>query len=113
MSVTSVASGTKTADGTEQTLEGSNIVAAGTYVLVVDMVNLANGDIVELRVKTKCLSGGTLQLVYFATYANAQTELNTISVPVPIDGTVSTQISFTLKQTLGTNRNFPWNVMAL
>lgn len=113
MAVTSVSSGSKTADGTEQTLEASNLTAAGTYLLAIDLVNLANGDTVELRAKTKVISTSTLQLVYFATYSNAQTELNTYSVPIPIDGTVSTQISFTLKQTAGTNRVFPWNIVTL
>lgn len=110
---TSVQHGSLTADGTEQTIESPSITGAGSYVLAVDMVNLAAGDTVELRVKTKVISTSTLQLVYYATYSNAQTSLNTYSIPVPIDGTVSTQISFTLKQTAGTNRVFPWNVMTL
>jgi hypothetical protein len=113
MAVTSVAAGSKTADGNEQTLEASNLTAAGSYVLCVDLVNMVLGDAVELRVKTKARSTGTLQTVYFATYANAQTQLNVYSVPVPIDGTESAQISFTLKQTAGTNRAYPWNVMTL
>jgi hypothetical protein len=108
MAVTSVGSGTQTATlDTEHTLDTET--TAGTYVLVVDMVNLANGDIVILRIKTKYASGGTSHLAYKAIYANAQEELVKYSIPVPVD----TEIIVTLEQTDGTGRDFPWNLLIL
>lgn len=109
MTVASNQSGSQTAViGTEHTL-GSAITAAGTYVLVVDTNAMVNGDVLELRVKTKAKSGSTSRLAYVVTYAHAQTELNKYSVPIPID----TEVVFTLKQTAGTGRVFDWNILAL
>lgn len=80
-----------------------------TYVLVVDSTNMAIGDILELRVFTKCLTGGTEQLAYAVTYQGAQTEMMKYSPPVPAD------ISFraTLAQPAGTARAFPWKILSL
>lgn len=102
----SVGSGSQTATiDTEHTLDTET--TAGTYVLVVDMANLANGDIVTLRIKTKCKTGSTSRLAYSVTYANAQSELIKYSVPVPID----VEIICTLEQTDGTGRDFDWNLL--
>ena len=108
MALTSVGSGTQTATiDTEHTLDTET--GAGVYVLVVDMANLANGDIVILRLKTKAKSGGTSRLAYQATDANVQGEPNKYSIPVPVD----TEIIATLEQTDGTGRDFPWNLLKL
>ena len=92
---------------TEHTL--ATITTPGNYVLVVDLVNLAKGDRLELRIKTKLTSGDTSQVAYFVEYRNAQSELNSYSIPVP------SPIEFvaTLKQTAGTGRSFIWAVYAL
>jgi hypothetical protein len=109
MTVASNQSGSQTATiGTEHTL-GAAITSAGVYVLVVDTNAMVNGDVLELRVKTKTKSGSTSRLAYFATYANAQGELNKYSVPIPVD----TEVAFTLKQVSGTGRAFDWNILAL
>jgi hypothetical protein len=108
MSVTSVGSAVQTATlDTEHTLDTET--AAGVYVLVVDTANLANGDIVILRIKTKYATGGTSRIAYAVTYANAQGEPNKYSIPVPVD----TEIVCTLEQTDGTGRDFPWNLLKL
>lgn len=109
MTVASNQSGSQTAViNTEHSL-GSAITTAGVYVLVVDCNALVNGDVLELRAKTKAKTGSTSRLAYYVTYANAQTELNKYSVPVPVD----TEVVFTLKQTAGTGRAFDWNILAL
>jgi hypothetical protein len=109
MTVASNQSGSQTATiGTEHTL-GTAITAAGVYVLVVDANAMVDGDVLELRAKTKAKSGSTSRLAYFVTFANAQGELNKMSVPIPID----TEVVFTLKQTAGTGRAFDWNILAL
>lgn len=108
MSLASVAHGSQTATvDTEHTLDTQT--TAGVYVLVVDMTNLAAGDIVILRIKVKAVHDGTSKLAYMATYANAQAEPIKFSIPVPVD----TEIIATLEQTDGTGRAFPWNLLKM
>ena len=108
MTITSVASASQSATlDTEHTL--STQTTPGVYILVVDMANLAAGDIVILRIKTKYATGGTSRLAYMAEFAGVQTEPNKYSVPVPVD----TEIVCTLEQTDGTGREFPWNLLAM
>jgi hypothetical protein len=110
MAVISKASGTQTATiSTEHTL--TTQTDAGSYVLVVDTANMALGDILELRIKTKVLSAGTTRLAYMVPYLHIQGEPNKYSVPVPIPA--SREIICTLKQTAGTGRAFPWEVLTL
>lgn len=109
MAVTSAASGTQTATvNAEHTLATKTDV--GVYVLVVDLGNLVVGDELELRLKTKALSGGTSRLAYMASFGpQVPACLVTYSIPVPID----TEIVATLKQTAGTSRDFPWNLLKM
>jgi len=105
---TSTAEGSQTAViTTEHTL--STVTTAGTYVLTVDLSNLADGDELELRAKVKVRSTGTTRQAYIGNYAHAQTNLVAISIPVP---TVS-ECVFTLKQTAGTGRAFAWEVVGI
>jgi hypothetical protein len=76
---------------------------------VVDTNAMVNGDILELRLKTKAVHDGTSRLAYIASYANVQSEPNKYSIPVPID----TELIATLKQTVGTSRDFPWSLLKL
>jgi hypothetical protein len=108
MAVTSAASGTQTATVTTEHTLGT-ITDAGVYVLVVDTANMVLGDFLELRLKTKCASGGTSRLAYLASYAHVQGDPNKYSIPVPVD----TEIIATLKQAAGTSRDFPWNILKL
>jgi hypothetical protein len=106
--VTSAASGTQTATlDTEHTL--TTKTDAGVYALVVDTANLAAGETLELRIKTKAKSGSTSRLAYRATYQNAQADPIKYSIPVPID----TEIIATLKQIGGTGRDYDWNVLKM
>lgn len=92
---------------TEHTL--ATITDAGTYVLSVDLANLAKSDRLILRIKTKLTSGDTSQLAYMAVYENAQAELNTYSIPVPI----TVEYVATLEQTDGTGRTFIWAIYSI
>jgi len=106
MSVSAAAHGTQTAVvNTEHVL--ATITDAGVYVLVVDTANMVNADILELRINTKAMHDGTSRLAYMASYAHIQGEPNKYSIPVPVD----TEIIATLKQTAGTARDFPWNLL--
>src|SRR5688572_17048883 len=96
--------------GTEHTLLSTT--DAGVWVLVVDMGSATDGDMVELRIKTKCLSGGTLQGTYAETFTGFPVDnRNHISVPIPMDSGI--ECAFTLKQVTGSVRSFPWKVLAL
>ncbi len=80
---------------------------AGTYVLAVDTAALANGDTLEMKIKTKVQVGSTSALAYYATYANAQVEPVKYSIPVP----VTNEVSVLVKGPAG--KAFPWNLIAL
>lgn len=108
MAVESIASGTQAAT-LDQEHELASETDPGVYVLVVDLSALDNGDIVELRIKTTALSGGTAGLAYFATYAHAQAAPLVYSIPVPVD----VEITATLKQVAGVERSFPWSLLKL
>ena len=107
---TVASSGTQSATiSTEHTLYTSG--AAGTFVLEVNLVNLTTGDTVELRVKGKTLSGDTEAAKILETFSGVQAEGEAIvrSIPIPDD----LALVFTLKQTAGTGRSFPWKVLSL
>jgi hypothetical protein len=99
-------SGTQTADGSENTLVAAATTNA-TYCLLVDLTNMTNGDIVELRIYTKVLSGGALDLAWKGTYAQAPLIVVAQSPFVPSDQSFKA----TLKQVAGTNRNYDWKVL--
>lgn len=107
MAWTEALGGTVTTDGTEQTLTTQTTPA--TYVLVVDTNAMVNGDIIELRLKTKARTGSTSRVAYFATYAHVQGQPNKYSVPVP----VTTEIVATIKRVGGTDRAYVWSLYSI
>ena len=112
MPVTAEGSGTQSATvTTEHTLD--DISSAGVFTLHVDTVNMVAGDVVELRVYQMVLTGGTRRVAFVQRYEGAQPvdDLIKISVPIANELTDSGAIRFTLKQTHGTSRNFPWKVL--
>lgn len=112
MAVTAQGSGTQSATvTTEHTL--LDVAVAGTFTLHVDTVNMVSGDVLELRLYQIVLTGGTRRVCYFASYSGAQPadDIIKISVPVSNELTDSGSLRFTLKQTFGTSRNFPWKVL--
>jgi hypothetical protein len=97
-------SGSQTATiGTEHVLDSPT--TNGTYVFSVDTVNLALGDLVELRVYDM-VDGTNFRQVFKGTYQHAQINNGKVAPPIA----VTTQAKFTLKQTAGTGRAFPWSV---
>jgi hypothetical protein len=107
-------SGTQTAViGTEHTLLTQS--SAKTCVLNVSLTNMVLGDVVTLAIYNKGLTGDTIttgtlpNLLYSATYSHNRAEPQVQSVPVPVAyGAV-----FTLLQSAGTGRAFPWHVVTL
>ena len=113
MAVTAQGSGTQTATvTTEHTL--LDVAGAGTFTLHVDTVNMVAGDVLELRIYQMVLTGGTRRVAYFQAFHDAQTadDLIKISVPISNELTDAGALRFTLKQTFGTSRNFPWKVLS-
>ena len=92
---------------TEHTL--ATVTTDGTFVLYVDTNAMVLIDELELRVKTKVLSGGTTREFLLATYTHVQGQAIKASIPVNSDQ----EVVFTLKQTAGTGRSFPWKVVKL
>lgn len=90
--------------GTEQTLE--DITSAGYYMSTVDLTNMAAGDVVLLKLYKKVLSGGSLVLVDQSTFNGVQ------AAPCALSLTYESlyEIKFTLYQTAGSSRTFPWTV---
>jgi hypothetical protein len=112
MSVTAEQNGTQTASiGTEHTL--CDVDAAGVFTLHVDCVNMAAGDLLEIRVKQIILTGGTRRVAYFQAYYDAQATDDLVKITDPIGNelTDSGSLRFTLKQVRGTGRDFPFKVL--
>jgi len=110
MAVTAFSSGTQTATiGTEHFL--ANVDQAGVFILEVDVNALAAGDIVELRVYRMVLAGGTARLESVYTFMGVQEILVKRAIPISNDHNDAQALRFSLKQTFGTGRAFPWKVL--
>jgi len=111
MAITTHASGSQTAViNTEHSLTTSAL--AGTYVLYLDKTNMVAGDSVEIRVKVKVIAGGAQKTLFVWRYDDAQSadDLASVSIPISNSLTDASSVEFTLKQTDGTGRVFPWRV---
>ncbi len=97
------------ADGTEQTVVTSAV--AGVFVFAIDLENMASGDSITIRIKTKVLSSSTSREVVQAIYTDAQVDPDIHVESIPI---VSPQeVVVTVEQTAGTNRNYQWHFKQL
>lgn len=107
MAATQEASGTQTATiGTEHTL--ATITTAKPFQLLVDISALAAGEYVEIKVKRKVLSAGTLGISFSGIYSWLDAAVNPVVMCDPILSTSS--FVATIKQLSGTGRAFPWAV---
>lgn len=112
MAVTAHAVGSQTATlTTEHFLASPDEV--GTFTLHVDTINMAAGDVVELRVYQMVLTAGTQRVAYYQMYEGVQPadDLIKISVPISNELTDTNALRFSLKQTVGTGRVYPWKVL--
>jgi hypothetical protein len=108
MPLVAESSGTQTAVvGTEHTL--ATPTTNKTRVLRVDCGNMIAGDTVEIRIKTAVLAAGTVREQQNVTYANALGSAIIESIPI----SSNQGATFTLKQTTGTARQFPWCVLTI
>ena len=105
MAVSESTSGTKSVTlDTEHSL--ATITTAGLYQFVIDLSKMANGDIIDVTIKTKVLTGSTAAIAYTATFAHAQGQPNQHSLPIMVPYSVE----FLIEQTDGTARSYDWAV---
>lgn len=108
MALVAESEGTQTAVvGTEHTLAAPT--TNKTRVIRVNCRNLANGDAVEIYIKTKVIASDPLTVQQVMTYANLMGSPVIESIPISSD----LGATFTLKQTTGTARSFSWKVLTL
>lgn len=90
---------------TEHTLVTSTTNA--TFQPKIDLSNMANGDITEIRIYSKVLTGGGLNQVWKGVYANVQVN------PVVVGPMLASDFSYklTLKQVAGSARNYDWSLL--
>jgi hypothetical protein len=108
--LTEAFSGTTTAViNTTHTLY-DGLYAPGSYVLLLNVTNMAAGDTVALTAEVLSVvpSDATYTLAYTETLTGAQTA-NKVYITLPIP--VVRGIKFTLKQTAGTGRVFAHSVV--
>ena len=78
---TTEASGTQTATvGTEHSLDTET--TANVLILTVDTNSMGIGDVIELKVKQRVLTGGTNRLAYAVAHRHAQSDPIKMSIPV-------------------------------
>ena len=84
----------------------ATITDASTYVFGIDLNNMANGDILEVLLSVKLLTGSTSRVAYKATFAHVQGKPVQYSVPILVPFELICQI----RQVGGTGRSFDWAV---
>ena len=87
--------------------------AIGVYTFHIDTASMVAGDYTELRVYQIVLTGCTAKVGYLETYQGAQPVDGQIKISVPIgnDLAEASAVRFSVKQTLGTARPFPWKIL--
>ncbi len=106
--ITVHSTGTQTAViNTEHTL--ATVATSGVFVIQLDLSNMVVGDYAEVVVKVRQTSGGAYKQQSYSLYAHAQADVIQQSVPI----VAPYGVEFTLKQTAGTGRDFPWLVATL
>lgn len=117
MANTHASSGSQTATvNTEHSLYSTT--TAGTYVLEVDLNAMAAGDVLTLRIRKKVRTGDTVYTVYVHSFYGAvQTDMGDTPTKMAVVQSIAIPTvfgaDFTLEQTFGTGRAYPWGVILL
>jgi hypothetical protein len=78
----------------------------GVFQFVIDVANMARADATIIRIKEKCRSGDTQRLIHQWVLANDQADDLWVSPSlILLHGW-----DFTLEQTDGTGRAYPWSI---
>lgn len=103
------ASGTQAATVTTEHVL-STLTVSKSLQCQVDISPLVAGEYVELKVKSKILSGGTTRTVLSGIFSWRDAAIDPIVILEPM---ISDQeLVFTLKQMNGTTRSFPWKILS-
>lgn len=94
---------------TPHQIPGTAISADGTYQLWLDCNAMALGDVLIVREYTKVRSTGTTRLLRSSRFAHVQAEPNKYFIPLPS----TNETYWTIEQTDGTGRAFPWEIVQL
>ena len=96
--------------GAETILAAATSLGQGaTFLPQVDLSNMADGDVTEIRVYNQANSASSLVEEICLSFANGQTDL---IPPLPaIPATIGWKL--TIKQTVGTGRAYQWSVLNL
>lgn len=109
MALTVAATGTTSAlSSTETTLDSAQ-TTAGIYVCALDLNPMASGDVIELLIYTKTLTGSTERLLDRVSFANSQGDPNFQTVPIVSPYSVR----FALRQPTGTGRTIDFALISL
>lgn len=80
-----------------------------TYVLAVDLTEMAPGDATTLKVYTQVIGTSSSVLLATQSFVGAQAVPAFQSIPIPtVHG-----VTFAIQQTAGVGRDYPWSVIAL
>lgn len=114
MAVTVEASGTLSTTGssTEDFIENTNVAAV--FSLHLDLNDMVDGDVIEVRIYQIVLTGGTARVVWINVYYGAQPDhaKNIASLPIGNELTDANSLRFSIKQTFGTaGVSIPWKVL--
>ena len=111
MTLASVATGTKTTDGTEQSL--ASWTSGKTCVLLLDLTTMAGGttpDVLQVVAYVKVLSGSTKAKFLDVQYVGGLIPANVvISVPVP----ALHYGEFTIKELQGAHNDIDWEILSI
>lgn len=113
MTVATYATNTQAASiGTEHFLSSPNV--AGKFKLILDLSNMLEGDYLEVRRYKMAVTGGTSRVIDVTIFQGAPITDGAIAESAEIwnDLTDTNACRFSIKQTLGTGRNFPWSVLS-
>ena len=87
----------------------ATITDAGTYVLYLDLFEMADGDIIEIRVELKVTATGTTREFLIGSYAHAQGQPTAASIPVASIN----ECVFSIKHVAGTALDINWEIVEL
>jgi len=93
--------------GTETTLATNT--ANGAYVFSLDASAMLAGDVLEMRVYMMVASAGTLRCIWKASVGPIPPTASPVFQAPPVASPYSIRV--TLKQTAGTARAYPWNLI--
>lgn len=94
---------TLTGSGTEDSLHTA-VTTADVYQYMIDLSNMADGDVIEFKVDVKVRTGSTAATILKKTFANAQDEPVWVTPPIP----TLFSIQAFMTQEAGTGRAIEW-----